>query len=778
MLIGLCRLPASLLLTSLSLISLISLVLASTIPQTENAIPDSKRPFTLHDYHSGALTKGVWFIQCFSPYCGHCRKFSPTWEKLVEHSGVPTGVQFARVDCSVNGELCNALGVVGYPQLNLYRDSVFMDKYQGRRDLDLLVKYLALHVSTSETPSLSMPAGSNSPGTAVVKSPLTEDTFHPTIAKGPWVVLYSTPWCGQCERFALTWEKLRSRARCSPACSLPEWTVPKARIRGYPTLNLYGDGDLLGTYYGRDFDTLTKYFVDTVPAPTPPPIPNPDGEVTVLTPSNFPAMIAWGPAFVSFIPQHCRSSDQCRPEYWRTLATAMRGSTTIAEVNCGGIDDLGFCNAHGITLGAATEPTLVYFSRDDSPGVEYTGPRTLMQLKAFIKVGGIYPPPAMEFKQDTWDIVKAQPITVMASPGTDSGQRRGPHTRDCARVDDGIVRLPRPEDVGVIVYIVDHDEGSPGYGKIYLTEGHVEEGTEPQPLKLTAESIFSVLVDVAGSPRLSSSMQETEKLHGCHSLAQQAMQACLFALLPNSSILTDCFHSISTLPTLYVVLQRFLKAQSDVEPRDDEDLEVFDDPSVSNFTKFVLLSTTLALHARAGPSPAPLPATGDSEPVVPTVPFFVPTAANLIFNTTVPQGVNATLGWVSNNVGDDSNPVAFDGSQKKHHCVVHAPGRCRGVRLEVCPIERVLCLSDCVHACPTSIGVGPGPDGFCGIFPGFVLKESIDSSVLGTYTGRWVIEYGQSTRPDAPVGPESGCGPLPFNMTTTEFVRTWEVVAA
>ncbi|KAF7344358.1 Protein disulfide isomerase [Mycena sanguinolenta] len=429
MLVGLHRLPASLLLTSLSLISLISLVLASTVPQTETAISDSKRPLTLHDYHSGALTKGVWFIQFFSPYCGHCRQFAPTWEKLVEHSEVPTGVQFARVDCSVDGDLCDALGVTGYPQMKLYSDGVIVDKYQGSRDLDLLVKYLALHVSTTETPSLSVPAGSNSPGTDVVKSPLTGDTFHPTIAKGPWLVLYSTPWCGHCKRFAPTWEKLVAhQSALSTGVQLARVDCVESQdlciaqnIRGYPTLNLYRDGDLVDAYYGRrDFDTLTKYLADATLAPTPPRILNPDGKVAVLTPSSFFFTIAQGPAFVSFIPQHCHSSDRCQLEVWRALATAMRGSTTIAEVNCGGIDDLGFCNAHGITLGAATEPTLIYFSRDDSPGVEYTGPRKLMQLKAFIKVGGIYPPPAMEFKQDTWDIMEAQPITVMASPVTDT----------------------------------------------------------------------------------------------------------------------------------------------------------------------------------------------------------------------------------------------------------------------------------------------------------------------------------------------------------------------
>jgi hypothetical protein len=45
------------------------------------------------------------------------------------------------------------------------------------------------------------------------------------------------------------------------------------------------------------------------------------------------------------------------------------------------------------------------------------------------------------------------------------------------------------------------------------------------------------------------------------------------------------------------------------------------------------------------------------------------------------------------------------------------------------------------------------------------------------YKGRWVVEFGQSTQPDAPVR-DGGCGPDPFDSTTVEFERSWEVVAA
>ncbi|KAJ6452475.1 hypothetical protein C8R45DRAFT_1083404 [Mycena sanguinolenta] len=192
--------------------------------------------------------------------------------------------------------------------------------------------------------------------------------------------------------------------------------------------------------------------------------------------------------------------------------------------------------------------------------------------------------------------------------------------------------------------------------------------------------------------------------------------------------------------------------------------------SFSYFSKIVLLFTALALQAwAASPQitkgdfkliqvnsaavPTPLVTADDT----PTIGPFVPTAANLIVNTTVPQGVDAEIGWIFNSVGDNSDPAAFDGSFKNITVFYTPPG---GVEQFVFGIES-----------------GPDTD-FCGIFPGFDLAGVIDSSVLGTYYGRWMVDFGQSTQPDAPVDPTSGCGPLPFNITTVEFSRTWEVAAA
>ncbi|KAJ7717500.1 hypothetical protein B0H14DRAFT_3011802, partial [Mycena olivaceomarginata] len=137
----------------------------------------------------------------------------------------------------------------------------------------------------------------------------------------------------------------------------------------------------------------------------------------------------------------------------------------------------------------------------------------------------------------------------------------------------------------------------------------------------------------------------------------------------------------------------------------------------SFFTNFFLLSTSLALQARAGPL------TAETTRAVP----WALSEDNLLYNTTaVPQGELAVFGWgYSGTFGD---PPLVTGLAENVTMLVTPPG---------------------VYVMIFSYVTGPTSD-LCGFFPGHWAFSVVDSSVLGTYKGRWIVDYGGSTQPDAP----------------------------
>ena len=79
-----------------SLFSSLVLLVASAIPVSSTALTP--------DTFDSTIQKGLWFIEHFSPYCGHCKHFKPTWEQLVAETQteIPE-VKTATVDCIMYG---------------------------------------------------------------------------------------------------------------------------------------------------------------------------------------------------------------------------------------------------------------------------------------------------------------------------------------------------------------------------------------------------------------------------------------------------------------------------------------------------------------------------------------------------------------------------------------------------------------------------------------------------------------------------------------------------
>ncbi len=103
------------------------------------------------------IKDGYWFVEHYSPDCGHCQAIAPTWQTLYEFyytsTPVPSATQaadgqstlnsfhrfynfnFARLNCIAYGTACKNNDVSSWPTFLLFKDGKFVKKFAGPRDL-------------------------------------------------------------------------------------------------------------------------------------------------------------------------------------------------------------------------------------------------------------------------------------------------------------------------------------------------------------------------------------------------------------------------------------------------------------------------------------------------------------------------------------------------------------------------------------------------------------------------------------------------------------------
>lgn len=117
----------------LILLSLIAVAYASDVLE-----------FTDADFESKVTGHDLILVEFFAPWCGHCKKLAPEYEKAataLKANDPP--VSLAKVDCTANTEVCGKYGVSGYPTLKIFKGGEMVEDYQGPRESDGIVKTMA-----------------------------------------------------------------------------------------------------------------------------------------------------------------------------------------------------------------------------------------------------------------------------------------------------------------------------------------------------------------------------------------------------------------------------------------------------------------------------------------------------------------------------------------------------------------------------------------------------------------------------------------------------------
>ena len=122
-----------------SLLITLALCLVARSRSAESDVVD----LTASSFDSTIEAHASWLVEFYAPWCGHCKRLTPVWEKLaleLKEEGADTKV--ARIDCDAHPEAASRFGVRGFPTIRLIRDARVYD-FAGTREVDAFKSFAA-----------------------------------------------------------------------------------------------------------------------------------------------------------------------------------------------------------------------------------------------------------------------------------------------------------------------------------------------------------------------------------------------------------------------------------------------------------------------------------------------------------------------------------------------------------------------------------------------------------------------------------------------------------
>ncbi|KAK7392261.1 hypothetical protein VNO78_20693 [Psophocarpus tetragonolobus] len=200
-------------------------------------------------------------VEFYAPWCGHCKKLAPEYEKLGSSFKKAKSILIGKVDCDEHKSLCSKYGVSGYPTIQWFpKGTLEPRKYEGPRTAESLAEF----VNTEGGTNVKI---ATAPSNVVV---LTPENFNEIVldeSKDVLVEFYA-PWCGHCKSLAPTYEKVATAFRLEEDVVIANLDADKYRdlaekydVSGFPTLKFFPKSNKAGEDYGggRDLDDFVAF---------------------------------------------------------------------------------------------------------------------------------------------------------------------------------------------------------------------------------------------------------------------------------------------------------------------------------------------------------------------------------------------------------------------------------------------------------------------------------------------------------------------------------------
>ncbi|CAL8096265.1 unnamed protein product [Calicophoron daubneyi] len=266
-------------------------------------------------------SSGVWLVEFYQPWCGHCKSLAPEWKKAATMlKGV---VKVGAVNGNDQQSLHSRYSIRGVPTVYIFsKDKSQPTTYQGARQADSIVQAALQEVKKLVESRMGgrSSGGGDSSGSDVVQ--LTDANFDEIVlnSEEPWLVEYFAPWCGHCKNLKPHWERAATELKGTMKVGAVDATVntrlaEKYQIKGFPTIKFFPAGPKKGdpTEYdgGRTADDIVRWATDKSDALIPAP------ELLEITSEDVlkDACEQHQICVISFLPQIYDCQSKCRNDY-------------------------------------------------------------------------------------------------------------------------------------------------------------------------------------------------------------------------------------------------------------------------------------------------------------------------------------------------------------------------------------------------------------------------------------------------------------------------------
>jgi thioredoxin domain-containing protein 5 len=116
---------------------------AAIPPAASKDLPaeDGKVLVLTNDNYDDFTKAGIFLVEYYAPWCGHCKRLAPTWDQLATEA-VGQGFRIAKVDCTVEKDVATKEGVRGFPTIKLLHDGKAVDTYRDERSVPAFISFV------------------------------------------------------------------------------------------------------------------------------------------------------------------------------------------------------------------------------------------------------------------------------------------------------------------------------------------------------------------------------------------------------------------------------------------------------------------------------------------------------------------------------------------------------------------------------------------------------------------------------------------------------------